>query len=95
MFPFLQRATFQGVLATDFSKTFAVFIYPCRGPHSDILPYATIGYVTRDGLYDNYKGNFSCFKQSLTKVVFEITGILHVPNTIVTHYYLCSAGDAP
>ena len=48
---FPQTSTFQGILVTNFVRSFAVFIYYC-GDLNFIRNDVTIGFVTGDGLYD-------------------------------------------
>ena len=47
-----QTNTFQGIIVTDFSRSFSVFTYYCGD-----MSYsngATIGFMTRDGLFANH-----------------------------------------
>jgi subtilisin-like proprotein convertase family protein len=46
------KITFQGILATNQSKTFAIFTYKCDGNKFPDKP--TVGYVTKDGMVFNY-----------------------------------------
>lgn len=46
---FLQTNTFQGILATDFERSFAVFTYKCGD--LEFSGGANIGFSTRVGLY--------------------------------------------
>ena len=47
-FFYAQRNTFQGILVTDFVKSYAVFIYKCDD-----------GFVTGDGLYVNHMASLN------------------------------------
>ena len=77
----MQANTFQGLLVTDFIRSFSVFTYFCGD-----LNYsngATIGFVTPDDLFANHPATFSDSAQSIAcsnipvtpwvNVVYEIT----------------------
>jgi hypothetical protein len=70
-----QTLTFQGILATDFQRSYAIFIYSC----DDVIftiPSA-IGFVTSDGMYANYRSvdflQASCLLYYYS-VIYEISG---------------------
>ena len=76
-----QTNTFQGIIVTDFSRSFAVFTYYCGD-----LNYsngATIGFTTTDGLFANHPATLRGSAQSIAclnypatpwvNVVYEIT----------------------
>ena len=79
---FPQTNTFQGILATDFSRSFAVFTYYCGD--LDFSNGANIGFVTTDGLFANHKATLrgepmyvACLNYPVSpwvNVVYEITG---------------------
>ena len=81
----IQKASFQGVLATDHERSFAIFIYKCEDENARFSNRATIGYVTRDGGYANHEATFSNNPYSIscldypasqwTNVSYEITGM--------------------
>ena len=77
----LQTNTFQGVLVTDYSRSFAVFTYYCGD-----LEYsngATIGFSSRDGLFANHPAtlrgsaqSIACLNKPVTpwvNIVYELT----------------------
>ena len=74
----MQKATFQGLLATDFQRSFAVFIYYSNGRNTRFSDHASIGYVTRDGCFTNHEAHtVSCLNypaSSSNIVVYEISG---------------------
>ena len=80
----VQKASFQGVLATDHERSFAIFIYKCEDENARFSNRATIGYVTRDGGYANHEATFSNNPYSIscldyparrwTNVIYEIQG---------------------
>ena len=99
---FLQTNTFQGILATDFVRSFAVFTYMCGD-----LSYSTntiIGFFSEDGLYATHpasdRGNamaVACLNypdNPWVNVVYKLTaGKLKELNTkILSHTYsiLCN-----
>jgi hypothetical protein len=47
------KITFQGILATNQRKTYAIFTYKCDGNKFPVKP--TVGYVTEDGMVFNYE----------------------------------------
>ena len=51
----LSQNTFQGLLATDFSRSFAVYTYKCGD--LNFSGGATIGFVTGDGLFANHNAS--------------------------------------
>ena len=78
---YTQTNTFQGLLVTDFSRSFSVFTYYCGD-----LSYshgATIGFVTGDGLFAHHPAILRGSAQSVAclnspaspwvNVVYEIT----------------------
>ena len=77
-----QTSTFQGILVTDFTRSFAVFTYRCGD-----LEYsngATIGFSSGDGLFANHQATLLGSAQSIAclnepnspwvNVVYELTG---------------------
>ena len=84
MYIVLQRASFQGVLATDYKRSFAIFIYKCEDENASFSDRATIGFVARDGFYVNHEATFldnpysiSCLDfpaSQWTNVIYEISG---------------------
>ena len=77
----LQTNTFQGVLVTDYSRSFAVFTYNCGD--LDFSNGATIGFSSGDGLFANHPAiqrgsalSIACLNQPVTpwvNVVYELT----------------------
>jgi hypothetical protein len=76
-----QTNTFQGILATDFSRSFAVFTYKCGD--LTFSGGATIGFATEDGLFANHIATIRGSAQSIAclnmpsspwvNVVYEIS----------------------
>ena len=74
----LQRNTFQGIIVTNFTRSFAVFIYYCGD-----LTFSSGATITPDGLFANHPATFSGSAQSIAcmnspaspwvNVVYEIT----------------------
>ena len=88
---YTQTNTFQGMIVTDFSRSFSVFTYYCGD-----LSYsngATIGFATGDGLFANHPASLNGLAQSIAclnspatpwvNVVYEIT----VPGKIENECY--------
>ena len=80
-FIFTQTNTFQGIIVTDFTRSFSVFTYFCGD-----LSYsngATIGFTTADGFFANHPASLRSSSQSIgclnspaspwVNVVYEIT----------------------
>jgi hypothetical protein len=73
--------TFQGMLVTDFTRSFAVFTYYCG--HLGYSNGATIGFSSGDGLFANHPAtqrssaqSIACLNQSVTpwvNIVYELT----------------------
>ena len=84
---FLQINTFQGVLVTDCSRSFAVFTYFCG--EMGFSNGATIGFVTGDGLFANHPASqrgsvqsIACLNEPASpwvNVVYEITAGMLLP----------------
>ena len=77
----LQTNTFQGILVTDYSRSFAVFTYNCGD--LEFSNRATIGFSSGDGLFANHPAtqrgsaqSIACLNQPVTpwvNVVYELT----------------------
>ncbi|CAI8054601.1 Matrilin-2 [Geodia barretti] len=52
------KATFFGILATDYQRSFAVFIYNCENGNATFSNRATVGFVTSDGFYANHEASY-------------------------------------
>ena len=78
---FPQTSKFQGIIVTDFSRSFSIFTYYCGDLR--FSNDATIGFVTGDGLFANHPASLRGSAQSVAclnspaspwvNVVYEIT----------------------
>ncbi|CAI8020342.1 hypothetical protein GBAR_LOCUS12170, partial [Geodia barretti] len=75
-----QKITFQGILATDLRKTFAIFTYKCDG--NSFPDKATVGYVIEDGMASNHKATLqdnphkvicNCTTEEYVNIVLDIS----------------------